>query len=71
MTPRQIKELIKWAKKQNILTIKINGVEETFHPDAVKPEFKATGPNLTELFEKKSKEELLREEEDLLFASVN
>lgn len=71
MTPRQIKELIKWAKKQNILTIKVNNVEVTFHPNVVAPKVDAKGVDLTKLFEKKSREDLLKEEDDLLFAAVN
>lgn len=70
MTPRQIKELIKWARNQNIITIKFSGVEVTFHPAVVAPKGEDREADLTKLFHQKSREDILKEEEDLLYASV-
>lgn len=63
MSVRQVKALIAWAKSQQVLTIKIDGVEVTFHPSSLVPA-KDNTPF------KRSREDLLKEEDELLYASA-
>jgi hypothetical protein len=72
MSYRQLKAFISWARREGILQLEVEGIKVTFNPSAQINYGEDLQGKVTELLpsRNKSKEDLLREEDDLLYASA-
>lgn len=65
-----MKAFISWAREQGILVLEFEGMKVTFNPAVKVNTGEAVQAQLSQLLPKKTKEDLLKEEDDLLFASA-